>query len=87
MITYMYLTYPQLSLSDIAKTINRVSSDTDNETDRLLGTQRTDQLKLAGQEMDQTGDQQHINQSIKTNPSSREGKLEGETSNRLIFLR
>lgn len=74
----------------IAKSSNRFSSDTDNETDRLLGVQRSDPMKLVNNSSDTTAlptpnatninhctDLQLINDSpIKPHSSnSREGKI------------
>lgn len=64
----------------IAKTVNRLSSDTDNETDRLLGTQRNDQLqKITNNELvsnnNSTVDPQTTNNFIgKQTSNSKEGK-------------
>lgn len=63
-----------------AKTVNRLSSDTDNETDRLLGTQRNDQLqKMTNNELvsnnNSSVDSQTTNNFVgKQTSNSREGK-------------
>lgn len=57
----------------IAVKANQFSSDTDNETDRLLGTQRNDQLKLSNNHV--LADSQHqINEKNKSNTNTREGR-------------
>lgn len=62
----------------VGKISNRLSSDTDNETDRLLGSQRNDQLKLANSDVNggSSTDLQPANSNIiKQNASSKEGKM------------
>lgn len=62
----------------IAKLSNRLSSDTDNETDRLLGSQRNEQLKLANSDVNGSNstDIQPVGSNmIKQNSSSKEGKI------------
>lgn len=69
----------------IAKATNRLSSDTDNETDRLLGSQRNDQLKAlanndanvnsgSGNSNNASSDLQPGSSVMKQNASSKEGK-------------
>lgn len=67
-----------LCIKILVKTLSsRLSSDTDNETDRLLGSQRSDQHKLAGTETNSnnTIDSQPISSPLKQNANSKEGKL------------
>lgn len=57
---------------------SRPSSDTDNETDRLLGHQRNDQLNKLNSNntisSNNTTDLQAVSNAIKQNANSREGK-------------
>lgn len=61
-----------------AKSVNRLSSDTDNETDRLLGSQRNDQLqKMNNSELNSNSsasDRQNANNFAGRQSNSREGK-------------
>lgn len=61
-----------------AKVTSRLSSDTDNETDRLLGSQRNDQLKLVANDVNSnnSSDLQPVSNNMKQTASSREGKRE-----------
>lgn len=69
-----------------AKSANRFSSDTDNETDRLLGSQRNDQMKLvsgndtvalAETSINHSTDSQPTNEVSKSCSNSREVLIEG----------
>lgn len=51
-----------------------MSSDTDNETDRLLGVQRNEQLKLANHDID-SADPLQVAQPVKQTTNSREGRF------------
>lgn len=60
----------------VAKAANRLSSDTDNETDRLLGSQRNDQLQKIANNDSNGGslDHQSTNNYNKPASNSREGE-------------
>lgn len=67
-----------LHLFFVGKISNRLSSDTDNETDRLLGSQRNDQLKLTNSDVNGSNstDLQPVSSNMmKQNASSKEGKM------------
>lgn len=59
----------------LAAKSTRLSSDTDNETDRLLGTQRNDQLQKLNNDLGLGAlDIPPVNNFNKQNTNSREGK-------------
>jgi len=63
---------------EAVKSTSRISSDTDNETDRLLGSQRNDQLQKTSNNDSNSGSiesQTSNNFTKQQQASSREGKF------------